>query len=87
MAAIISIPATRLTLPKVKRGKAAGLSMPTMPTIRPSISEMRLLVTEPLPTMTAQERPRQTSQKYSNELKRMAMRASSGRRRRGRWCR
>ena len=62
------MPPSISVLPKVKRGKAAGLPRPTQ-----AIRMPRKSVTSPfsgwsLEMKTAQVRPISTSQKYSNEL-------------------
>ena len=75
---IMPMPPVISVLPKVKRGKPAGLPRPTQATSRPSSS-----VTSPSSGRsdvmnTAQVSPSSTSQKYSNELKLSAKSASAG---------
>ena len=78
MIGISSAPPISSGRPKVKRGKPAGLSRPTLATSRPISSEITPLSLSPLAMNTAQERPSKVSQKYSNELKRSANSASNG---------
>ena len=78
MMGISSAPPIRSGRPKVKRGKAAGLSRPTVDTSRPIRSEIMPLSLSPVAMNTAQDRPSSVSQKYSNELKRSANSASIG---------
>ena len=66
------------TLPNVKRGNPAGLPSPTQATSRPKNSMMSPLSGLSEVINTAQVRPKSTSQKYSNELKRVAKSASAG---------
>ncbi len=65
-------------LPKVKRGWPAGLSRPIVPMKSPIRSETSPFIGEPAEMKTAQLSPRQTSQKYSNELNFSATSASAG---------
>ena len=75
---ISPMPPRSSTLPKVKRGIAAGLFNPTQATSRPSSSEMNPLSGRSDVMKTAQVRPSRTSQKYSNELNLSANSASVG---------
>jgi hypothetical protein len=65
-------------MPKVKRGTPAGFSRPIEATKRPMKSEAIPFTGRSEVMKTAQVRPRQTSQKYSNELKLSATSASAG---------
>ena len=78
MVGIMLMPDIRSTLPKVKRGCPATGSMPTVPTPRPISSDTRARTLGPLLISVAQLRPRQASQKYSNDEKLSAASASSG---------
>ena len=75
---IMPMPPVISVLPKVKRGKPAGLPSPTQATSRPSISVMSPLSGRSEVMNTAQVRPSSTSQKYSKELKLSANSASAG---------
>ena len=75
---IIPMPPRSSTLPKVKRGIAAGLFSPTHATSRPRSSEMNPFSGRSDVMKTAQVSPSRTSQKYSNELKFSANSASVG---------
>jgi hypothetical protein len=59
------MPPVNSVLPKVKRGKPAGLSRPTQAISSPTSSEMLALRTLALPMNTAPARPSTTIQKYS----------------------
>ena len=64
-AGIGSIPPSRSTSPKVKRGVPAGFSMPMQATSRPSSIEAIALIGEDRATSVAHISPRKASQKYS----------------------
>ena len=76
--AIMPIPPVISALPKVKRGKPAGLPRPTQATKSPSSSVVTPLSGWLDVMKTAQVRPNKTNQKYSNELKFKAKSASAG---------
>ena len=65
-------------LPKVKRGKPAGLPRPTHAIMRPSSSDTTPFNGRSAVMTIAQVRPSSTSQKYSNELNFSATSASAG---------
>ncbi len=71
-------PPASSALPKVKRGYAAGLSRPMADTSRPSSRDTTPFNGSPMARNTALERPRITSQKYSNEENLSAISASAG---------
>src|SRR4029079_10938566 len=73
---IIPMPPRSSTLPKVKRGIAAGLFNPTHETSSRSSSEMNPFSGRSDVMKTAQVSPSRTNQKYSNELKFSANSAS-----------
>ena len=73
----VSPPASS-ALPKVKRGKPAGLSRPTEATSRPSSSDTMPFSGLANAMNTAHNRPSITSQKYSNEENLSATSASAG---------
>ena len=75
---IMPMPPRSSTLPKVKRGNAAGLLRPTQATSRPSIKVTKPLSGRSEVMNTAQVRPNSTSQKYSKELNLSANSASAG---------
>ncbi len=75
---IMPMPPISSTLPKVKRGKPAGLPSPTQATNNPSSSETKPFSGRSDVMNTAQVRPISTSQKYSNELNFSANSASVG---------
>ena len=76
--AIMPIPPIISALPKVKRGKPAGLPRPTQATKSPSSSVVTPLSGWLDVMKTAQVKPNKTNQKYSNELKFKAKSASAG---------
>ena len=76
--AISPMPPIISVLPKVNLGKPAGLPRPTQATSRPRNKVMSPLSGRSDVMNTAQVRPSSTSQKYSNELKRVANSASAG---------
>src|SRR5262245_55022665 len=71
-------PPASSALPNVNRGKPAGLSRPTADTKRPSSSETTPFSGLPSARNTALQRPRTTSQKYSNEENLSAISARAG---------
>ena len=75
---ISETPPISSTLPKVKRGWAPGLSSPTQATSRPIMSAVIALSLLEEPMNTALDRPRTTSQKYSNDENLRATSASVG---------
>ena len=72
------MPPSSSVLPKVKRANAAGLLSPTQASSRPRNSVTSPFSGLSLEMKTAQVRPINTSQKYSNELKCSANSASVG---------
>ena len=76
--AIMPMPPDISVLPKVKRGKPAGLPRPTHATSKPRNNIISPLTGEPVEMKTAQVRPSSTNQKYSNELKFSAKSAKAG---------
>ena len=72
------IPLIRFTSSKVKRGNAAGFSMPMVEINNPMSSDTKALSTFFEAMNIAQVSPSNTSQKYSKELKFSATSASIG---------
>ena len=73
-----SMPPSRSSTPKVKRGVPAGFSMPTQATSSPSSMEAMALTGEDRATSVAHMRPSKASQKYSKVEKLKANSASAG---------
>ncbi len=65
------------TLPKVKRGWPAVMSIPMVAMNSPISSETKPFRVEPVEITTAQESPRQASQKYSKDENWIATSASA----------
>ena len=61
----IDIPAARSTLPKENRGYPIVISSPTVDKKSPKTRAIVPLTWEPREMMTAQDRPKTVSQKYS----------------------
>jgi hypothetical protein len=78
MAGISSTPDSMAVKPKVKRGRPAGFSTPISATPSPMNRASMPFTRSAWAMNTAQVSPRQTSQKYSKELNRIATSASAG---------